>query len=99
MRFVVHCANPTTGEEFDWEIDAPTVYDAEAEVVGAGFLVSSTRPAQRAYAPRDRHGSWKDSEIGVSSGIMRAVLILVVSLFGAFVLIQIVGWVLWNFVV
>lgn len=44
MRFRVHCANPDTGEEHDWEIECATVQEAERRASDAGMLISRVEP-------------------------------------------------------
>ena len=44
MRFRVHCANPDTGEELNWEIECATIQEAEQRAQDAGMLVSSVEP-------------------------------------------------------
>lgn len=44
MRFNVHCANPETGEECDWQIDCATIQEAEQRAHDAGMFVSRIVP-------------------------------------------------------
>lgn len=44
MRFRVHCANPETGEEYQWELECATIQDAEHRAYEAGMLVSRVEP-------------------------------------------------------
>ncbi len=46
MRFRLHCANPETGKEYDWEIEGATIQEAEQFVHGAGLLVSRIEPVK-----------------------------------------------------
>jgi RNA polymerase subunit RPABC4/transcription elongation factor Spt4 len=51
MRFRVHCANPETGEEFDWEVDAGTLQEAEQKAQDAGMLVNRVVPISEPPQP------------------------------------------------
>ena len=44
MKFQVHGANPQTGDEFDFDVDAATIQEAEAKAQKAGMLVSRVVP-------------------------------------------------------
>ena len=44
MKFHIHAANPKTGEEFDWDVDAQSIQEAERQAQDAGMLVSSVVP-------------------------------------------------------
>ncbi len=44
MKFRVHGANPKTGDEFDFDVDADTIQEAEEKAQKAGMLVSRVVP-------------------------------------------------------
>ena len=44
MKFRVHGANPKTGDEFDFDVDAATIQEAEAKAQAAGMLVNRVVP-------------------------------------------------------
>ena len=48
MRFRLHCADKNTGKEFDFEVDADTIQEAEAKGQAAGMLVSEVVPVDAA---------------------------------------------------
>lgn len=44
MLCKVHCADPNTGKEHEWEIQCETIQEAEQRANAAGMLVSSVEP-------------------------------------------------------
>ena len=44
MKFKVHGANPQTGDEFDFDVEAANIQDAEEKAQHAGLLVLRVVP-------------------------------------------------------
>ena len=63
MKFRVHAANPKTGEEFDWEVEAPSIQDAERMAQDGGMLVSAVVPIDDAPAAPPPHTRSKKAAV------------------------------------
>ena len=75
MRCKVHCADPKTGKEHDWEIEVATIQEAEQRAQAAGMLVSSVEPMADAQLVEAQRRPPQAAPVNVVSGSVAGVTV------------------------